>query len=207
MICENCDSEHDGLYGSGRFCSNRCAKSFSTKSKRKEINKKVSEKLSGEQYYCSKCGNIIKKNNKTGLCFVCLKTDEKFRQRLSESLRGKTGGYRKGGGRTKGEYYKNDYYDSHFEVEVAQFLESNNIEFVRNVKKFEFVWERNTTYYIPDFYLPAYDLYLETKGYWWNKEEKTKFAVGKHKLNWIELLYKEEWLVDKNILIDKIMGL
>ena len=23
-ICENCGNEHDGSYGSGRFCSNHC---------------------------------------------------------------------------------------------------------------------------------------------------------------------------------------
>lgn len=44
-ICENCKNEHDGFYGSGRFCSEKCSKSFSTKEKRKLINKKVSKKL------------------------------------------------------------------------------------------------------------------------------------------------------------------
>ncbi len=47
MICENCKNKHDGNYGSGRFCSSKCARSFSTKNKRKEINKKVSESLKG----------------------------------------------------------------------------------------------------------------------------------------------------------------
>ena len=42
MICENCKKEHDGSYGSGRFCSSKCARAFSTKIKRKEINEKVS---------------------------------------------------------------------------------------------------------------------------------------------------------------------
>ncbi len=47
MICENCQNEHSGEYGSGRFCSDKCARGFSTKEKRKEINEKVSEKLKG----------------------------------------------------------------------------------------------------------------------------------------------------------------
>jgi hypothetical protein len=47
MICENCSKNHNGSYGSGRFCSIKCARSFSTKNKRHEINKKVSEKLKG----------------------------------------------------------------------------------------------------------------------------------------------------------------
>jgi hypothetical protein len=29
--CENCNKEHDGNYGSGRFCGKKCARSFSTK--------------------------------------------------------------------------------------------------------------------------------------------------------------------------------
>jgi len=47
MYCENCEKEHDGSYGSGRFCDKKCACVFSTKSKRKEINAKISETLSG----------------------------------------------------------------------------------------------------------------------------------------------------------------
>jgi 5-methylcytosine-specific restriction endonuclease McrA len=45
MVCEKCKKEHDGTYASGRFCSKQCAKSFSTKAKRNEINEKVSEKI------------------------------------------------------------------------------------------------------------------------------------------------------------------
>lgn len=47
MLCENCNKEHNGSYGSGRFCSKECAKSFSTKNKRKLINEKVSNSLKG----------------------------------------------------------------------------------------------------------------------------------------------------------------
>lgn len=49
MICENCGNEHDGSYGSGRFCSVKCARGMSTKLKREEINKKVSLKLTGRK--------------------------------------------------------------------------------------------------------------------------------------------------------------
>jgi hypothetical protein len=45
--CETCLAIHLGTYGSGRFCSSKCARGFSTKAKRKEINKTVSEKLRG----------------------------------------------------------------------------------------------------------------------------------------------------------------
>ena len=31
MECENCHKEHDGSYGSGRFCSLHCRKSYIAK--------------------------------------------------------------------------------------------------------------------------------------------------------------------------------
>lgn len=47
MICENCNKEHDGSYASGRFCSSKCARGYSTKLCRDRINLQVSEKLTG----------------------------------------------------------------------------------------------------------------------------------------------------------------
>ena len=35
MKCENCDKEHDGSYGFGRFCSKRCRCSFNAKKQKK----------------------------------------------------------------------------------------------------------------------------------------------------------------------------
>ena len=55
MLCEKCNIEHDGSYGSGRFCSSKCARSFSTENKREQINKKVSESLSGRKGW-NNCG-------------------------------------------------------------------------------------------------------------------------------------------------------
>lgn len=51
MKCELCGKEHNGSYGSGRFCSSTCARRFSTKSNFSEINRKRSEKLKGTTIY------------------------------------------------------------------------------------------------------------------------------------------------------------
>lgn len=48
MNCENCNTVHDGTYGSGRFCTVKCSRSFSTKTNREEINEKVSRSLTGK---------------------------------------------------------------------------------------------------------------------------------------------------------------
>lgn len=58
MICENCKSEHDGTYGSGRFCCEKCARAFSTQAKRKEINGKVSAKLKNIRWLDGKAHQI-----------------------------------------------------------------------------------------------------------------------------------------------------
>lgn len=50
MKCENCGKEHDGNYGSGRFCSKVCARQFSSKS----VNH---SKL--KTAHCKKCGKEI----------------------------------------------------------------------------------------------------------------------------------------------------
>lgn len=48
MNCEHCQTEHDGTYGSGRFCSSHCARGFSTAAKREAINEKVSQSMKGK---------------------------------------------------------------------------------------------------------------------------------------------------------------
>ncbi len=69
MKCENCGIDHDGSYGSGRFCSCKCARGFGTKEKRKEINEKVSKKLTKyEKNFCQICGIELTKKNNTKLC-------------------------------------------------------------------------------------------------------------------------------------------
>ena len=45
--CEKCNTEHDGSYGSGRFCCSKCARGFSTSKDREAISRRVSQKLTG----------------------------------------------------------------------------------------------------------------------------------------------------------------
>lgn len=79
MQCENCKIEHNGTYGSGRFCGGKCARGFSTKAKRSEINKKVSSKLSGRTLSDTHKHNIEKSNNfnrKTKITKHCLNCND-----------------------------------------------------------------------------------------------------------------------------------
>lgn len=210
--CEYCNKQHDGSFATGRFCNSKCAHGFSTKNKRKEINKKVSKTISIKGQWNK--GNSIKIKKYCEICnseFVDYIFGNKtcgnkkcISLLISNKVKGKTGGYRKGGGRSKGSYYKNQYFDSPFEIEVAKFLDENNIKWKRNTKRIYFIFENKKTYYIPDFLIND-SLYLETKGYWYgNKKEKTLEAVKQNKLNWILLMQKVEWEKNKNILLNKI---
>lgn len=83
--CENCNNEHNGEYGSGRFCSIKCARGFSTKIKRKEINQKISEKFtgSGNEDIKKKCINCKEKFitpwSRRSKIFCCVSCASKFR--------------------------------------------------------------------------------------------------------------------------------
>lgn len=97
MICEKCKNEHDGSYGSGRFCSSTCARSFSTSKKRKEINKKVSLSLKGFRtipggkiklcdYGCGQEANYPLKNGKW-CCSEFFNQCPKIKNKNSNSLK------------------------------------------------------------------------------------------------------------------------
>lgn len=94
--CEYCGKDHDGSYGSGRFCSKSCAKGFSTKLKRKEINQGLSKKNKGKRYIGNgvqietKSSSILLKNkceycgkettNKRFCSKTCLERSKQLRQ-------------------------------------------------------------------------------------------------------------------------------
>jgi len=55
MKCENCCKEQNGTYGSGRFCSEKCARGFSSKDEKIRLNKnsKISQTLKGKPVACN----------------------------------------------------------------------------------------------------------------------------------------------------------
>ena len=73
--CENCGSLKTEKYGSGRFCSESCARSFSTKNCRKEVNNKISNSL--KKGYAS--GKISHKRN--SVCAMAKKNHEEHLKR------------------------------------------------------------------------------------------------------------------------------
>ena len=87
----------------------------------------------------------------------------------------------------KSGYYKckngtNIFIDSGWELAWVLFYEDHNLSFERNINKFPYTYKGYTKHYIPDFYLPDKDMYIEIKG----KEPKIcqyKYtAIPVHKL-------------------------
>lgn len=88
------------MYGSGRFCSAKCSRTWSSMQHRQETNEKVSHTLlSRRKYcrfktdftirYCSDCGKQLEFRNKSGRCMVCntiaMHKNPEYREKLKRS--------------------------------------------------------------------------------------------------------------------------
>jgi hypothetical protein len=93
-----------------------------------------------------------------------------------------------------GNNYQHCWYDgirylSSYESCFAKFLDYNNIKFEYESKKCRFKMNNGHTYII-DWYLPDYDLFIETKGYC--------DEGGKYKINWAKNNIQKFIVIDKN---------
>ena len=69
-------------------------------------------------------------------------------------------------GRTKLLDYNGFLLNGKWELDVAKWLDKQNIEWTNIIKKgFEYRWEGKNRLYFPDFYLTKEDFYIEVKGY------------------------------------------
>jgi len=192
MICENCGIEHEGSYGSGRFCSSKCSRGFATSKKRKEINAKVSKTLAGKP---SPRKGILLAPRITRVC-----KNEKCKKKFEVSHKNNTkfycnrkcnpilGGYRKGSGRGKSGWYKGIYCDSSWELAYVMYCKDNNIDIARNKSFFEYEWNNNIHKFYPDFIVEGN--LVEIKGYS-TKQWKAKLNEFPTEIS-LTVIYKED---------------
>lgn len=191
LICEKCGEEHDGDYGTGRFCCEKCAKSHPQTEERKEHLRRLN---TGKNYINGVLVEIDKK-----LCIVCGKEAENrvskycsgCRQKatsknLSKSLKGKTGGVRKGSGRSKFGYYKGIFCGSTYELVWVIYNIDHNIDF----KRFEHHIPYNETKYFPDFIID--NTIIEIKGRDLNNTMPAKIKASTENGYEIKVLYKDD---------------
>lgn len=97
---------------------------------------------------------------------------------------------------TKRIKYNDIWMRSSWEVNFAQYCDKKNIKWQYESKTFDL---GNTTY-TPDFYLPAYDMYVEIKGYFRNNA-KRKMTLFKKLYKDIELkLFDKQHLIKLGVL-------
>jgi hypothetical protein len=172
-LCENCGNSHLGTVGSGRFCSLKCSRGFSTKAKRKEISLQVSKALTKEREtfsnICIICEKeFISKVYPHSACSgKCRAQMQKGKKKASGELRKKgSGGLRDGGGKSKQIDYVSRFGESmklnHDEIRVAKILDSSKYSWKRNWKGFTYSENRK---FFPDFWVKELDLYIEFKGW------------------------------------------
>lgn len=80
MICEKCGKDHDGTYTSGRFCSPRCARGFSTKDTKGKT----------KEVFCKECGKTFAVNIRArvadSICKDCIESKKCVNDVVGQSL-------------------------------------------------------------------------------------------------------------------------
>lgn len=177
MKCEKCGNEHDGSYGSGRFCSRACANSRKLSDKTKQqISKSVHSTLISRRINKRLCVCEVCKSE----FFIERKENGRFPSRrfCSEKCRSisyfskqhitskKCGGYKPHGGKGKRGWYKGYWCDSTWELAWIIYQLDHNVKFSRNTKGFPYEYNGEIHEYHPDFILSD-GSYVEIKG-WYN---------------------------------------
>ena len=194
MKCEKCNKEHDGTFGSGRFCSIFCSNSRTrTKKIREKIS--ISVKNSEKSKRANNNRKVVKLKKCCPICTTVFETyntergqkkiycsRDCYNKDITLEFRKKPlGGYRKGAGNGKSGYYKNIWCDSTYELVYLIWNIDHNIPIQRYSGYFEY---NNGKKYYPDFLVNGN--IVEVKGYF------TELVEEKAKDLDIKILYKED---------------
>lgn len=185
--CKKCGTKFHNSWSKwtlSEFCSQSCARSYSTFHKRDEINKKVSQTLQGisttkggkilvednmKKYYsspkvCPICGKVIPyKRRADKTCSSKCGTLLRVQTNRERGTYTKVGGYREGSGRSKSGYYKGFFCGSTYELVYYIYCKDHNINIERNEKRFEYEHDGEKHTYLPDFRTD--EGLVEIKGY------------------------------------------
>ena len=211
-LCLNCNTPTSR----GKYCSTKCGISYSNKNKirSKETNEKISKSLSGKKH---NHGNGQKFCKIQALyCEICkspfvLKSWSKTRKTCSEKCRIElvfTDRKYVNGKRKTIEYFckyenKNVFLESSWELEIAKFLDENNINWIRP-KSLTWIDDNSKRRrYFPDFYLIDYNIYLDPKNSYCMKLDEDKMNYFSKRMNIIyghkDLIKEKVLLVNKSI--------
>ena len=209
MKCQNskCLKDHDGSFGSGKFCSRACANSRSwsandklKKSKAakksekvKEANIKLREKNTKHKVrevikFCPMCGkkfNAFNRNKphklRTYCSLKCVNDDKDYKFKNKQP-----GGYRKGSGIGKSGWYKGIWCDSTYELCYVVYCLDHDIKIRRNTDRYYYSDHDGVErFYVPDFIVE--NEIVEIKGY---KEKNFDLKIAACPT--VKVLFKED---------------
>lgn len=132
------------------------------------------------------------------------------KKKLSDSLKGKTGGVRDNSNKWRGCHIEMNgtiiWLDSSYELRFVNILNLVEISWIKNQKKFPYQFEDSNFMYIPDFYLPDFDFWVEIKGFVKDKD-LAKWKNFPHRLTVIKLKELEvlEKIKDKNAIVAELV--
>lgn len=209
--CKNCNKEFETTPSDEKvFCSKKCSATFNNKNRKhsiKTIEKLKKAYKEGKLVGLSK-GCVFKKGHNGFVkrkiliekeCFVCHKKyfiqkweenwgRKKYCSKKCAYKRPGQGGYHPGSVRS----YKSGWYisniagkvwlDSSYEFVMAKYLDSKNYQWIKNHKGFPYIkTDGSGSTYIPDFYIKDLDLWIETKGYMVDNDNR-KIQQFPHKI-------------------------
>lgn len=205
MKCENCNKSIEVKYGSGRFCSSFCARSFSSSINKEIRNNKISnslkiDKIIKECPVCNSKFEVIPSRDRISSCSrkcsgILRWKNQDYRDNLEKSIRERCSTIeeksrlrdigRKGGFGNKGKLENGINYSSNLEKECFQFLVDSKIKFIphKNIPN---------SSKISDIYFEDIDLYIELDGI--NRKKKQKWLEDEYKywLNKLEIYEKNK---------------
>ena len=206
LICPKCGkkftikvSEYQLNKGKYRkFCSRACANSrqfdTETNNKRSHTLKEFYKNLlispersrNYKTYHCKYCGKEFDMSEPRHYLSRTYCSKECCDKWVRENVYSKSGGYRKGSGRSKHGWYKGIYCDSTYELAYLIYCLDHNINIKRSKKVFEYFIDGKKHQYHPDFEVDG-EL-IEIKGYHNELVDIKILSVDKP----IKILYKKD---------------
>ena len=218
-ICIICNKEFEVIKSDKKkFCSSSCSAIYNNKKRiyTIETKEKMKQAYKNGKLTGLKLGAQLSKQKAVIIekeCPICHKKflipkweisckNRKYCSKECSYKRPGQGGYRPGSVRS----YKSGWYisniagkvwlDSSYEFVMAKYLDSKNYQWIKNHKGFPYIKSDGSgSTYIPDFYVKDLDLWIETKGYMVDNDNR-KIQQFPHKIILItkkEIYNQSKW--------------
>jgi hypothetical protein len=193
-ICKFCQNERksaNSLRNHERLCKlnserqttwiqNNHAEAQVRRGKAGFLNGASKAKLEGREF-------IVKESTRKLISIAVKNRDSEFHDDISKKVsktvqeKVKNGEWHTSLARNMHINYKGNDLHGTWELKYAQYLDGENINWIRNKDSFKYLFDGKERYYTPDFYLIDSDEYIEIKGYKTEKDDAKWSQFPKHR--------------------------